>query len=282
MPFQTLIYEEQDAIGYLTLNRPDRLNALSPTLMAELREALDAIDANPDLRALILTGAGRAFSAGFDIQTEALAPAGEPPSGEPPSADARRSRLKANIDTFLMIWNLTKPVIVAVNGYALGGACELVQICDIKIASDRAMLGEPEIRLGYGAPLLMTPYSVNLAIAKELLLTGDIIDAHQAARIGMVNRVVPHDDLLPECERIARKISRIPAIGVKTTKIAVNRALESAGFLNALNHNLELMTQFDAAQTPEQTEFARIRADQGLRAALQWSRSRFDGLDSTI
>ena len=279
MPFQTLRYEEQDAIGYLTLNRPDRLNALSPTLMAELREALDAIDANPDLRALILTGAGRAFSAGFDIQTEALAPAGELPSGEPPSADARRSRLKANIDTFLMIWNLTKPVIAAVNGYALGGACELVQICDIKIASDRAMLGEPEIRLGYGAPLLMTPYSVNLAIAKELLLTGDIIDAHQAARIGMVNRVVPHDDLLPECERIARKISRIPAIGVKTTKIAVNRALESAGFLNALNHNLELMTQFDAAQTPEQTEFARIRADQGLRAALQWSRARFDGLD---
>lgn len=282
MPFQTLRYEERDAIGYLTLNRPDRLNALSPTLMAELREALDAIDANPDLRALILTGAGRAFSAGFDIQTEALPGASlssEPPSGEPPSADARRSRLKANIDTFLMIWNLTKPVIAAVNGYALGGACELVQICDIKIASDRAMLGEPEIRLGYGAPLLMTPYSVNLAIAKELLLTGDIIDAHEAARIGMVNRVVPHDDLLPECERIARKIARIPAIGVKTTKIAVNRALESAGFLNALNHNLELMTQFDAAQTPEQTEFARIRADQGLRAALQWSRARFDGLD---
>ena len=277
MPFQTLLYEEQDAIGYLTLNRPDRLNALSPTLMAELREALDAIDANPDLRALILTGAGRAFSAGFDIQTEALP--SELPSGEPPSADARRSRLKANIDTFLMIWNLTKPVIAAVNGYALGGACELVQICDIKIASDRAMLGEPEIRLGYGAPLLMTPYSVNLAMAKELLLTGDIIEAHQAARIGMINRVVPHDDLLPECERIARKISRIPAIGVKTTKIAVNRALESAGFLNALNHNLELMTQFDAAQTPEQIEFARIRADQGLRAALQWSRARFDGLD---
>ena len=274
MPFQTLRYEQQDAIGYLTLNRPDRLNALSPTLMAELREALDAIAANPDVRALILTGAGRAFSAGFDIQTEAADPA-----GEPLSVDGRRSRLKANIDTFLMVWNLPQPVIAAVNGYALGGACELVQVCDIKIASDRAMLGEPEIRLGYGAPLLMTPYSVNLAMAKELLLTGDIIDAHHAARIGMVNRVVPHDDLLPECERIARKICRIPAIGVKTTKTAVNRALESAGFLNALNHNLELMTQFDTAETPEQTEFARIRAAGGLRAALQWSRARFDGLD---
>ena len=274
MPFQTLRYEERDAIGYLTLNRPDRLNALSPTLMAELREALDAIAANPDVRALILTGAGRAFSAGFDIQTEAAAT-----TGEPLSVDGRRTRLKANIDTFLMVWNLPQPVIAAVNGYALGGACELVQVCDIKIASDRAMLGEPEIRLGYGAPLLMTPYSVNLAMAKELLLTGDIIDAHTAARIGMVNRVVPHDDLLPECERIARKICRIPAIGIKTTKIAVNRALESAGFLNALNHNLELMTQFDTAETPEQAEFACIRAAQGLRAALQWSRARFDGLD---
>ena len=81
------------------------------------------------------------------------------------------------------------------NGYALGGASELVQVCDVKIASDRAMLGEPEIRLGYGAPFLMTPYSVNLAMAKEMMLTGDIIDAHEAARIGMVNRVVPHDQV---------------------------------------------------------------------------------------
>ena len=185
--------------------------------------------------------------------------------------DGRRSRIKANIDTFLMVWNLSKPVIAAVNGYALGGACELVQVCDVKIASDRAMLGEPEIRLGYGAPFLMTPYSVNLAAAKEMMLTGDIIDAHEAARIGMVNRVVPHDDLLAECERVARKMRNIPAIGIKTTKIAINRALEAAGFLSALNHNLELMTQFDTAETPEQAEFALIRAAHGLRAALEWT-----------
>ena len=270
MAFQTLLYDERDGIGYLTLNRPDKLNALSQTLMAEFREALEGIEANPDVRVVILTGAGRAFSAGFDIESEA----GEPDGG-PLSVDGRRSRLKVNIDTFLMVWNLSKPVIAAVNGYALGGACELVQICDVKIASERAMLGEPEIRLGFGAPLLMTPYSVNLAMAKELMLTGDMMDAHEAARIGMVNRVVPHDNLITECERVATKIKNIPAIGIKTTKLSINRALESAGFLSSLNHNLELMTQFDTAETPEQEEFSRIRAEGGLRAALEWSRSRF-------
>ena len=270
MAFETLLYDEQDGIGYLTLNRPDKLNALSQTLMAEFREALEGIEANPDVRVIILTGAGRAFSAGFDIESEVGGP-----DGEPLSVDGRRSRLKYNIETFLMVWNLSKPVIAAVNGYALGGACELVQVCDVKIASDQAMLGEPEIRLGYGAPFLITPYSINLAMAKEMMLTGDIVDAHEAARLGMVNRVVAHDDLIAECERVAHKIRNIPAIGIKTTKISVNRALESAGFLSALNHNLELMTQFDTAETPEHAEFARIRAEQGLRAALAWNRARF-------
>ena len=177
MAFQELLYDESDGIGYLTLHRPEKLNALSQTLMAEFREALEGIEANPDVRVVILTGSGRAFSAGFDIESEGAGG----PGGELLSVDGRRSRLKATIDTFLMVWNLSKPVIAAVNGYALGGACELVQVCDVKIASDRAMLGEPEIRLGYGAPFLMTPYSVNLAMAKEMMLTGDTIDAYEAA-----------------------------------------------------------------------------------------------------
>ena len=144
------------------------------------------------------------------------------------------------------------------------------------------MLGEPEIRLGYGAPFLITPYSINLAMAKEMMLTGDIVDAHEAARLGMVNRVVPHDDLIAECQRVAHKIRNIPAIGIKTTKISVNRALESAGFLSALNHNLELMTQFDTADTPEHAEFSRVRAEQGLRAALAWSQGPFSRLAAVV
>ena len=159
------------------------------------------------------------------------------PSPHNGSPDQWRSHLQELIDTFMKVWNLPKPVIAAVNGYALGGACELVQVCDVKIASDRAMLGEPEIRAGFGPPLLITPYSVNLAAAKELLLTGDSVDAYEAARIGLVSRVVPHDQLMEECERVARKMCLISQLGVKMTKVAVNRALENMGFLNSVSQN---------------------------------------------
>ena len=177
-----------------------------------------------------------------------------------------------------MIWNLSKPVIAAVNGYALAGACELVQVCDIKIASDRAILGEPEIRAGLGPPLLITPFSVGLAKAKELLLTGDTIDAYEAQRLGMVGRVVPHDQLMEECLRTAKKITNISQVGIKMSKIAVNRALEGMGFLSTIQHNLELMTQFDTSESPEQEEFNAIRREQGLRAALNWRDAKFKDL----
>ncbi len=274
MAFQNIIYERRDAVAYVTLNRPDKLNALNSGLVADLQDALDVAGADPDVRVVIITGAGRAFSAGFDIQPDPGSPG---PHNSTP--DAWRSHLQELIDTFMKVWNLPKPVIAAVNGYALGGACELVQVCDVKIASERAVLGEPEIRAGFGAPLLITPYSVNLANAKELLLTGDTVDAYEAARIGLVNRVVPHDRLMAECERVARKMCLLSQVGVKMTKIAVNRALENMGFLNAVSQNLELMTIFDTSTSPEQDEFNAVAAEKGLRAALSWRDARFKELD---
>ena len=273
MAFQHLIYERKDPICYLTLNRPEKLNALNPALMEELREALATIEVDPDIRVVILTGAGRAFSAGFDIQWNS----GDPELHEV-SADDRREHLKRHIDTFMMVWNLSKPVIAAVNGFALAGACELVQVCDIKIASDRAVLGEPEIRAGLGPPFLITPFSVGPMKAKELLLTGDTIDAHEAERLGMVNRVVAHDDLMEESERTARKICLLSQVGVKMTKLAVNRAMEGMGFLTTMQHNLELMIHFETSTSPEQEEFSSIRREEGLRAALNWRDARFRDL----
>ena len=274
MPLEYMIYEPKGPICYLTLNRPEKLNALNAGLMAELREALAVIEVDPEIRVVILTGAGRAFSAGFDIQREP----GEPELHEI-SADTRREHLKSHLDTFMMIWNLSKPVIAAVNGFALAGACELVQVCDIKIASERAVLGEPEIRAGLGPPFLITPFSVGPMKAKELLLTGDTIDAHEAQRLGMVNRVVAHDDLMAECERTARKISLMSQVGVKMTKLAVNRALEGMGFVSTLQHNLELMVHFETSNSPEQEEFNTVSREQGLRAALDWRDARFRDLD---
>ena len=273
MDFECLLYEQRESVCYLTLNRPDRLNALNPRLMDELREALDVIEVDSEIRVVILTGAGRAFSAGFDIGGEPGAP--ELHETQP---DDRREHLKGHIDTFLKIWNLSKPVIAAVNGYALAGACELVQICDIKIASERAILGEPEIRAGLGPPLLITPYSVGLARAKELLLTGDTIDAHEAARLGMISRVVPHDDLMAECEKVAKKITLLSPVGVKMTKLGVNGALEGMGMLSAIRHNLELMVHFETSLDPVQAEFSAIRKERGLRAALDWRDQRFRDL----
>lgn len=273
MEFQHLLYERKGAIGYLTLNRPEKLNAFNAALMSGLRLALTAAETDPEVRVVILTGAGRAFSSGFDLDRG-------PGDADPHhmGIDAWRQQLKGYIDTFMMVWNLSKPVIAAVNGYALAGACELVQVCDIKIASERAVLGEPEIRAGIGPPLLITPYTVGLAKAKELLLTGDTVDAREAERIGLVNRVVPHDQLMAECERTARKLTMMSALGVKMTKLSVNRAFEEMGFLSAIQHNLELMTHFDTTMSPEQEQFNAIRQERGLRAALNWRDARFKGL----
>jgi enoyl-CoA hydratase/carnithine racemase len=268
--YQTILFEKRGGIGYLTLNRPEKLNAMSRTMLAELRHVLAAIDKDHEVRVVILTGAGRAFSAGFDIGTEGKAK--EIYEHQP---DEWREHLKEDIDTFMMIWHLGQPVIAAINGYALAGACELAQICDIKIASERAVLGEPEVRFGTGPPLLITPFSVGLAKAKELLLTGDTIDAHEAERLGMINRVVPHEQLMAECERTARKLMKIAQVGLKMNKIAVNRALEGMGFLQAIQHNLELVVHFDTSRTPEQEQFNTIRAEKGLRAALDWRDARF-------
>ena len=274
MAFQNVIYERRDSIAYVTLNRPDKLNAINGPLLADFQDAMDVAEVDPDVRVVIITGAGRAFSAGFDITPDPDAP--HPHKGSP---DGWRTHLQGLIDGFMRVWNLPKPVIAAVNGYALGGACEMVQVCDIKIASDRAVMGEPEIRAGFGPPLLVTPYSVNLANAKELLLTGNTVDAHEAARIGLVNRVVPHDQLMDECERVARKMCLMSQLGMKMTKVAVNRALENMGFLNSISQNLELMTIFDTSTSPEQEEFNAVAAEKGLRAALDWRDARFRELD---
>ncbi len=188
MEYHNLLFKVKEGIGYLTLNRPEKLNSLSRELMDELRQALDMIEADSMVKVVILTGSGRAFSAGFDISPETgVADILES------SADEWRSFVKQNIDTFLKIWHSEKPYIAAINEYALGGACELAQLCDIKIASDRAALGEPEIRFGAGPPVLITPFSVGLTKAKELLLTGETLSAQEAEKLGMINRVVPQE-----------------------------------------------------------------------------------------
>ncbi len=202
-------------IATLTLNRPAVLNALNADLLTLLEETLDAFSGDPSLRAVILTGAGeRAFAAGADIAE--LAALDGPVAGEHKARTGQRLTQ--------LIEALPVPVIAAVNGFALGGGCELAMACDFRIASENAKFGQPEVNLGvppgYGGTQRTTRL-VGPGMALFLCLTGEMIDAAEALRIGLVQRVVPLADLLPEAQRIATAIAAKAPLAITATKRAI-------------------------------------------------------------
>lgn len=197
MSYQTLLFEVTDGIALLTVNRPDKLNALNATVIEELDLVASRFRDDPALKALILTGAGpKAFVAGADIAE--LAACG-------PDQAAALSRRGSGV--FREFERTRKPVLAAVNGFALGGGCELAMSCHVRLASENARFGQPEVKLGicpgYGGTVRL-PRLVGRGRAIELLATGAIIDAAEALRIGLVNRVVPQDRLLEETTSLAR------------------------------------------------------------------------------
>jgi enoyl-CoA hydratase len=238
--YKTLIYEKKDTIGLLTINRPDKLNALSNELMEELSRFLDDVENDEDLRVLVITGAGeKAFVAGADIQ-------------ELVNRDAMLGRKVSQTrqEIFSRIENLPVPAIAAVNGYALGGGLELALACSIRVCSEQAQFGAPEVKLGIipgdgGTQRL--PRLVGLGRAMEMVLTGDFIDAQEAYRIGLVNQIVSHDDLMDKAMSLAQKIAKRPPLAVRYAKEAVNRSQggdRSAGYaLESYLHALTCTTE---------------------------------------
>jgi len=238
--YKTLIYEKKDNIGILTINRPDKLNAISNELTSELSKLLDDIEKDEGLRVLIITGKGdKAFVAGADIK-------------ELVDRDARQGRKvsQERQEIFSHIENLQIPVIAAVNGYALGGGLELALACSIRICSDKAQFGAPEVKLGIipgdgGTQRL--PRLIGLGRAMELILTGDFIDAQEAFRIGLVNKVFPLEELMGKAMELARKIASRPPLAIRYAKEAVNRSQEgdtASGFaLESYLHALSCTTE---------------------------------------
>ncbi len=218
--YETLLYESKNRIGYVTINRPDKLNALNATAKAELKELFGDLRSDESVDVVILTGAGeKAFVAGTDIKelTELNAE-----SGKAFSAGGQ--------GVFDLIENLGKPVIAAVNGFALGGGCELALACTLRIASENAKFGQPEVNLGiipgYGGTQRLARL-VGRGKALELLLTGDQIDAQEALRIGLVNRVVLLQELKSASEAVAQKIVSKGQVAVRLALKAVNATQES-------------------------------------------------------
>jgi enoyl-CoA hydratase len=252
----------------LILNRPAKLNALSAELVEALSAAVDRASSDPDVRVVVIQGAGRAFSSGYDLTEEA--------EGEAPGPVRWRQLLAADVAATLRILDCPKPVIAQVHGYALAGGLELAMACDLVVAAEGTKLGEPEIRYGSAPVTLLMPYLIGQKKTRELLLTGDLIDAVEAERIGLVNRVVPADRLVAEVDALADRLARTPPEVMGPTKQMLNRAMDAAGFRLAVEAGLDLGAIINAADTPEQREWDSIVRREGLKAALAWRDRRYD------
>jgi enoyl-CoA hydratase/carnithine racemase len=215
-PFQTIIFDKQGEVAWLTLNRPQVLNAVNLQMRDELWTAIEAARDDPDLRVLIIKGAGeRAFSAGADISEFGTAPS---------VVEARRARRER--DLWGLMLSLPLPLLAAIHGFALGAGCEMSMCCDLRIASEDARFGLPEVSLGYipsagGTQLL--PRTISPGVAMGMVLSGDAIDANEALRLGLVQRVVPRDRLYPEAEALARTLAARPAEALRRAKQAAPR-----------------------------------------------------------
>jgi len=219
MTYQTLLVDVKDGVAFVTVNRPDKLNALNDQVVADLRQAVLALKSDATVKGVILTGAGpKAFVAGADIGD--LARQGV--------LDGRERALNGQA-VLTAIETMGKPVLAAVNGFALGGGCELAMACHIRIAGETAKFGQPEVKLGitpgYGGTQRL-PRIVGKGRALHLLLTGETIDAQEALRIGLVTKVVPQDQLMAEAEKLMRQILANGPVAVALTIEAVHQGLE--------------------------------------------------------
>ena len=211
-----VLVEKSGALATLTLNRPDKLNAISPELLQALVEALEALNRKPELRCLVLTGGPKVFAAGADIQAMAAA--------SPVDIYLRNTR-----QLWQRLWALDKPLIAAVCGVAFGGGCELALSCDLIVAGESACFGQPEIKLGImpgaGGTQRLAP-AIGPYRAMELILTGEPISASEALQAGLVNRVVPDDQVLAEARKLAAVIAERPPVAVRLARRAVRLGVE--------------------------------------------------------
>src|SRR5919197_148467 len=215
--YEHILVERDGPVGVVTLNRPQALNALFTPLISEMVQALEAFDADPEIRALVLTGGPKVFAAGADLK-------------EMSTQNAVQALMNNRIAYWDRVRRITKPIIAAVSGYALGGGCELAMLCDIIIASETARFGQPEINVGLipgaGGTQRLTR-TVGKYKAMEMVLTGAMIDAYEAERRGLANRVVAPELLLDEATRLGYELAQKPPISIRIAKRAVTKAFES-------------------------------------------------------
>jgi len=219
LEFETLKYRKEGHVAILTISRPKSLNALNAMVLIELGQAIDMISENADVYVLVITGDGKSFVAGADINEM-----------KDYYSEEGHAWGELGSSVFKKIDQMKKPTIAAVNGFALGGGCELAMACDIRIASENAKFGQPEVSLGITpgySGCVRLPRLIGIAKAKELIYTGDYISAGEALKIGLVNKVVPFEELIDTAMEMAGKIASKAQIAVRYSKIAINKGIET-------------------------------------------------------
>jgi enoyl-CoA hydratase len=260
--------EIEGPLASLIFNRPNVLNAFNNEAMGEIIAALQELAADDRVRAILVRGEGRAFSAGFDMKASA--------ERDMSTIDRVQVQMELQFDFIMAFWDCPKPTIALVHGFCMAGAFEVALACDITIAAEGTRFGEPEVRFGTGIVAMLLPWAVLPKHAKEMLLTGnDKMDAARAHAIGIVNHVVPQDQLIPFGRAMAQDIAAAAGPSVFFTKRAMNRTYEIMGMRDALKASLDIDIILNATPSLEKTEFQRIRKEQGLKAALAWRDARF-------
>ncbi|MDH3667935.1 MAG: enoyl-CoA hydratase/isomerase family protein [Paracoccaceae bacterium] len=270
MAFETIEMQVTGPVGRITLNRPERLNAISRQMMAEARQALDQLETVPEVAAIVLDGAGRAFCAGMDLKDDA--------AGDTSGAEGWRQVLGENLEFITWFWDFPKPVVAAVHGHCMAAGCDLAMACDITVAEEGTIFGKPEIQFGSVITAMVMPFLTGPKLAKEILLTGeDRLTAERAHDLGLVNRVIPEGQGLETALQIARRIAALDPDAVQLTKRSINRALDAMGLREALRANLDLSVEIETLETPSRRRFKEISQNEGLRAALAWRARRLRG-----
>jgi enoyl-CoA hydratase len=274
--YQSIIYQPADRIARITLNRPEKRNALDFTLRRELVDALRRAERDDDVTLVLVDGAGPSFCSGYDLSANNLHPT------EPPEGWVESEYFESWTDQFarscfrdwMTIWDLLKPVVVKVHGYCLAGGTELMSMCDIAFVADDAVLGYPPMRANSSPDVLYFPWKLSMAHAKYLQLTGNCVSGAEAARMGWVAKSFPADRLEDEVMRELRALSRVAPDLLAGNKAALNQAYEIMGMRTALQAGAQWHT-LSSRVRPGAGDFGRIMREDGLRAALAWRDAPF-------
>ncbi|MGV6873599.1 enoyl-CoA hydratase/isomerase family protein [Pseudochelatococcus sp. B33] len=233
MTYETIILEHHAAekVTAITLNRPEKLNSINGKMVEELGRAIDEIVAAKDANAIVLRGAGSAFTAGYDLKADDF----------DRDIETWRDDLDSVSALFKKVYSVPLPIVAAVQGYAIGGGLELMMCCDFAIAAKNAKFGESEVRHASGAPSVLLPWHVPMRHARYLLYTGDLINGDEAQNIHLVNRAVPAEEVDTEAFALARKLASVPLPAIKFIKQSLNHVQAAAGFFESWAHNQELI-----------------------------------------